>query len=224
MAALNKSNAKARIKSILGQFKKLTVSDSAGLDEMSEGKIYELYVLGRLLTELKTRGFTIRLVGSNIQFKSAPGLIKMSDPHFEVYASGSALPNFKIYTDIEFRTLGADLSGSNEKCSYHEVDIAVVEPAAIGRPAYKQIALAVECKAHANFTKGLVKQALGIRRELSLLTDNQPSVLSTYQTHGHESVPARPASEFWFVYIDPKGDEYKTCPSAFGVTFKHWQP
>lgn len=224
MATLDKAKAKARIKKVLAKYKSLTPSDEASLDVMNGGKVYELYVLSRLVAELRHRGFSLRLVGSDIRFKAAPGLISANDPHFEVFAPGTAGPVFKIFMDIEFRTLGAGQSGATSKCSYHEIDIVVVTPLATGRPAYTDIALGIECKAHENFTKGIVKQALGIRRELSLLAQPALSTLSAYQIGRHVRVPADPPSEFWLAYIDPKGSQYQTSPAVFGIQFKHWQP
>ena len=80
------------------------------------------------------------------------------------------------------------------------------------------------------FDKGIVKQVLGIRRELSYLSDSTVSNLEDFfgsVMHVWPSSPivrADPPSLYWVAYIDPKGDDYRTSPGAFSIEFKHWQP
>ena len=83
--------------------------------------------------------------------------------------------------------------------------------------------LAVECKSAANFRKSLVKEALGIRRELSLLKRNVNSRLTRLGGRRPVSVPADPASEFWLAYVDAVGKSYSQSPGVFGIDFKHLQ-
>ena len=80
--------------------------------------------------------------------------------------------------------------------------------------------LGVECKSQASFGKDIVKQALGIRRELSYLAPLQRSRLTRAGATA-VCVPADPASEFWLAYDDPKGDAYSASPAAFGIAFRH---
>ena len=47
-----------------------------------------------------------------------------------------------------------------------------------GYPTYKNIAFGVECKAVSNFAKSILKEVLGVRRELSLLDRETKSLLS----------------------------------------------
>ena len=76
----------------------------------------------------------------------------------------------------------------------------------------------------ANFGKNLVKEALGVRRELSILRDLRPSRLSQAQATPSVYVPAEPASEFWLAFTDPKGTNYTQSPAAFGIDFHHLEP
>lgn len=113
---------------------------------------------------------------------------------------------------------------AQDDSGYHELDIAVVRFGARGRPLFNEIALGVECKATAVFNKSVVREVLGIRRELSFLAGMQPSALSQPTGVMQVTVPANPASELWLAYTDPKGDNYSASPSTFGVRFELWRP
>jgi len=67
-------------------------------------------------------------------------------------------------------------------------------------PKHNEIALGIECKAHANFDKSIVKEVLGVRRELSLLTNKVPSILTQCGGSPLEEVRADPSSEYWLTY------------------------
>jgi hypothetical protein len=221
---MKKSVAQKAIKSAFKKYKGIRTSHLDVLKVLSSGKLYELYVLARVLDQLRHRGFRIRFVGTTIQFKSAPGKIDQTSPHFEVFAPGSTDPDFKVFTDIEFKTFGSRPTHNVGASSYHELDIAVVKADASGRPRYDQIALGVECKAFAKFRKSIVKEALGIRRELSILVDEQPSILSQFHGVQHEEVPAEPPSEYWLAHLDPAGSGYQASPWSFGIRFENWIP
>jgi hypothetical protein len=221
---MKKSVAQKAIKSLFKKYKGIRTSHLDVLKVLTTGKLYELYVLARVLEQLQHRGFRIRFVGKTIEFKSAPGKIDPTSPHFEVFAPGSLSPDFKIFTDIEFRTYGSRPTHNVGASGYHELDIAVVDADALDRPRYDQIALGVECKAFAKFRKSIVKEALGIRRELSLLRERQPSILSQFHGVQQEEVPAEPPSEYWLVHLDPVGAGYQASPLSFGIRFENWIP
>jgi hypothetical protein len=109
---------------------------------------------------------------------------------------------------------------SQIKACATKIDIVVLD-ILNGYPAYGNIALGVECKAAANFSKSILKEVLGVRRELSLLQARTQSSLSTLGGTPTLFVPAQPLSEYWLSYLDPAGNEYKESPQAFGVEFKH---
>jgi hypothetical protein len=221
---MNKSAAQKAIKSVFKKYSGIRTSHLSVLKALSSGKLYELYVLGRVLEELRHRGFKITFVGTTIQFKSAPGKIDPTSPHFEVFAPSSKVPDFKVFTDIEFKTFGSRPTHNVGASSYHEIDIAVVTADASDRPRYDQIALGVECKAFAKFRKSIVKEALGIRRELGLLVEKKASMLSLFPGVQQELVPADPPSEYWLAHLDPAGTAYQASPSSFGIRFENWIP
>lgn len=226
---LDQAEAKKAISTFFNTHKacmKATLAKSAG------GKIYELYCLARTLEWLRyTYGVSIRLEnGAMVNFKASPGNIDRSRSYFVVTKYGASL---ELHTDIQVQTLGAScVGGSVGKSGYHEIDLVLVDPSVLDgeMPRHSDVALGVECKSNAKFEKGIVKQVLGIRRELSLLCDPTRSELDRvfgpsrhlrgYSTH----VRAYPPSLYWLTYIDQSGDEYAGSPEFFSIEFKHWQP
>jgi hypothetical protein len=217
---MDKATAIAEIEAIFGSYTSVMPSDSAHLNALNNGKLYELYVLSELIQELDGRGFRIFFHGANLEFKGAAGMIKMADPHFRVRApSGN---DFWIFVDIEFLTLGSASVPVGDYSGFHELDIVVVS-ATPPHPKHDDIALAIECKCVATFEKKLIKEALGIRRELSFLRSPQPSTL-TLAGGASVMVAAKPPSEFWLAFIDPAGNQYQDSPGAFGIRLVHIEP
>jgi hypothetical protein len=98
-------------------------------------------------------------------------------------------------------------------------------PAVVGRPRYDEIALGVECKSHSVFVKSIVKETLGLRRELSRLSHKQVSTLAqAAPLKPPVQVRADPASEYWVAFFASNGQLYRDSPKAFGIKYKHWQP
>ncbi|MFT8326890.1 hypothetical protein [Gluconobacter oxydans] len=230
-----RANAIAEIQRIFAAYRAAQPTDAADLAALTNGKLYELFVLSDLLVDLASRGFTLVFVGSTappgsaatshstLKFKAAPGKIKPTDSHFEVRAPRSSTADFRIFVDIEFDTLGHSQSHVTDNSRRHELDI-IVTRATNGYPAHDEIALGVECKAVANFKKGIIKEALGVRRELSLLYGPVASMLTAAGGSPALSVPAYPQSEFRLVFIDPKGSNYAQSPGVFGIELKHLKP
>jgi hypothetical protein len=162
--------------------------------------------------------------------KASPGNIDRSRSYFVISKGHQHL---ELHTDIQVKTLGASLiKGWVGKSGYHEIDLVLIDPGVPDgdMPQHDQVVLGVECKSHAKFDKGIVKQVLGIRRELSFLSGPTESILEHFfgpvMHIGGDSpiVNANPASLYWVTYVDPKGDDYKISPSSFSIEFKHWQP
>lgn len=219
---MDKDEAIAKIEDLFSAYATLEAADSAHLHGLDKGKLYELYVLSELVHDLELRGCTMEFRGSNIVFKAAPGKIKSSDPHFVVTAPDGT--RSRLFVDIEFETLGANHrqpqgAGGPDLSSRHELDLVVVDTHS-AYPGFDEVLLGVECKSQASFGKDIVKEVLGIRRELSYLAPLQPSRLSKAGAWP-VCVPAEPASEFWLAYDDPKGDDYSASPAAFGIDFRH---
>ena len=142
------------------------LSSSAGA-----GKLYEAFILAKVAEKLVTQeGMSLTLVNSNnIALKSAPGRINRSYPRIDATRQGQTVA--ELWTDVEFLSLSywADrTSRPPARGDYHELDILMVQPGLSDRPRHDQIQLGVECKS-SGYGKKLLKEILGIRRELSLL-------------------------------------------------------
>jgi hypothetical protein len=218
---MNRANADTEIQRIFSAYRTLTTADKNLLRTLNDGKLYELYVLSRVVEELDGRGFTLTFSGTTLKFKWSPGRIRPGDPHFVVYAPTGATR--RLYVDIEFETLGSGKVPVCDKSLRHEIDIVVVDTIS-SYPQHNEVLLGVECKAVAKFSKSIVKEVLGVRRELSFFHRPQRSRLSSLATKGVVYVAADPPSEYWLAYVDVAGTGYRESPAAFGIDFKHWQP
>lgn len=224
---MNRAQATQQIQQIFANYNKLQPADSALLQQLNDGKLYELFVLSHVVENLVQRGYHLNFKPnaqhpSALQFKASPGALKSSDSHFEVTSPRG--DRYWLFVDIEFDTLGHAKNGAYDRSRRHEIDIVVCSIDA-GHPRHDQIALGVECKAWTNFTKGLVKEALGVRREMCFLDSPQPSTLSADPNLKLQvTVPADPPSEFWLAFIDQSGTNYSQSPAVYGIELKHLQP
>ena len=220
---MDKNKAIEKIEALFSVYKTLEQADTTHLQGLDKGKLYELYVLSELICDLKQRGCKLLFQGSSIVFKAAAGKIKAADPHFVVTAPDRSTS--RIFVDIEFDTMGTShpwfaSRARPDLSSRHELDLVVVNTRS-PYPSFEEVLLGVECKSQARFDKKVVKEALGIRRELSILVPAEPSRLSKAGASPVLKVPAKPASEFWLAYDDPKGNDYRASPKAFGIEFRH---
>ena len=225
---INRAQAIVDILTVFSAYKsRISASDRRLVRQLTNGKLYELYVLSEVVTGLVSRGCHLKFLGSSLAFKGSPGMLKASDPHFEVTTPNG--DDLWLFVDIEFETLGhfhshIHSSGAGHDDSRrHELDIILVGKNS-GYPTHQDIWLGVECKSTAKFTKKIIKEALGIRRELSFLASHQISKLSSGGAMSPIFVPADPASEFHLAFIDPKGLSYAISPSSFGITLRHLAP
>lgn len=217
---MNLSAAKTEID---GFFRAYGANARAQLLSRGRGKIYELYCLAKTIEFLKRYpAVSVRFVGNTVDFKSSPGRVDHAKSYFVISKNGL---DFELHTDVEVQTLSStDAAGVAGPSSYHEIDLVLVERAQDGqRPAHDQVVLGVECKSHANFKKEIVRQVLGVRRELSLLRP-APSKLQAFLLGWYREIRATPASEYWLAFTDPKGIRYGGGPAVFEIEFKHWCP
>lgn len=187
------------------------------------GKVYELYCLAKTVQFLKKfPPISISFMGDSVDFKASPGKVDRTKSFFIISKNGQDL---ELHVDIEVRTLSSTLPvGAADRSAYHEIDLVLVKDAQDGyRPAHDQIVLGIECKSHGSFHKWFLRQVLGVRRELSLLTPKRPSELGLFLGE-YRAVRAYPASECWLAFTDPMGMRYRHGPKAFGIKFKHRSP
>ncbi len=185
----------------------------------ASGKLYEAFVLGRVLQGLSDfEGFRFKFVnGPKLVLKSSPGPINRAYPSFEG-TDGSR--KIAIWTDVEFATFSYAQRGGGgtpRGGDMHELDIVVVGHDVEGYPAHHEVLWGVECK-HTRFQKSMARGALGVRRELSLLTDAEPTYFRTWP---EVRVPAQPPSVVSVYSTSPAVLNYLDAGRVFGIDFVH---
>jgi len=218
---MKKSAVKSKVTRALRKGIKGAKADIEGLvpKAFTAGKLYEAYVLALICQKLRNvEGCGLTLIGSTkVALKSSPGPINTSYPHIKVERNGQHFAN--IWTDVEFTSLSAVHSGKSPLTlgDYHEIDIAVVAPSASSRPHPNEVFLAVECK-NTGYQKSLLRETLGVRRELSMLQDPHPTAFTTWPS---AVVPAVPPSCIAVYSSDPAVLSYAGPGSFFGISFYH---
>lgn len=207
-------DAKEQIDQLINAYQTSVGSEDECPIDTTKGRMYELVVLSHLIDHLVKRGFRFKFVGKVLELKEKPSQIKSTDAYFEGTHRLTGR-KIRVYTDVEVRGLGSVMGGATDLSSYHEVDLVVVDPSVTGRPEPDDLYLGIECKSGA-FGKSIIKEVLGVKRELSLLTGIRISALSQIST-GAVTVPSRPAIEFWLAHFDPKGHQYRNGPAFFGI-------
>jgi hypothetical protein len=163
-------------------------------------------------------GFSLVLIGGKkVQLKSSPGPINRKYPRIELRRWGNCVA--ELWTDVEFLSLSYCRSGASvlTKGDYHELDIVITNAGVTGRPRFDEVWLGIECK-NTGYEKGLLKEILGIRRELSLLVEPE---LTKFQVWPQSSVPARPSSCLLVYSTDPNVRDYSSPGRTFGIDFVH---
>jgi len=206
-------------------FKNYLTSRSPELDpilnnlpnDIRSGKLYEAHVLALVAERLVLEeNCTLTLKnGSHVYLKSSPGPINRNFPYIEVHRDGVLLG--EMFTDVEFTTLSHYLSNNppQKSCYYHELDILLTKPNPNHRPYHHEILLGIECKNTA-FQKSLYRAALGVRRELSLLSD---STNTSFRQWPSTILPCNPASCFIVFGSDDKILNYTESGAVFGIQF-----
>lgn len=220
---MNKEAVKRQIENLLRRFalaSSLNAYSSVIPPSLTSGKLYEAHVLSLVIEQLTVReGYQVVLRNSMfLPLKSAPGPINRNYAYFELWRGTNLCA--EIWTDVEFLSLSCAERGnihSPDKGDYHELDIIVTESGLSGRPQHSQIWLGIECK-NTGYTKNLLKEILGIRRELSFLRDDQPTQFSYWP---RSTVPALPASCLMVYSTDEAVSGYSGPGQLFGIDFVH---
>lgn len=223
--AVTHAEAVARVNRILSSYRQAADSGHPLLRGRSgAGKMYEAWVLCEVLERLaRDERYTITLRGgTSAALKSSPGPINRDFPYFE--AVGHRRPTLEVWTDVEFLTLSHDARGaprSPARSDYHELDIVVVEANDVSRyPTHRQIRVGVECK-NTGYSKNLLREILGVRRELSLL---QPPCATGFVVWPRREVPADPPSCLMVYGTDPTIRLLRPPDDIFGIDFVYYPP
>lgn len=188
-----------------------------------QGKLYEAFVLAEICKQLVlTEKLSLILkVGKKLILKQKGGAIDKSYPYFELRKGLNVFG--LMFTDIEFLSMsyfsktGAPFPRYGD---YHELDIAIVVPFAKNRPSFEHIILAVECKFKL-IEKNTIREILGYRRELSLLT--ALPLPTKFDYWPVKKVMANPPSAQLFYCKDPAILRYEENCRFYGIELLHYE-
>ena len=188
---------------------------------VAAGKMYEAFVLAKVAEQLvKWEDMELTLSnGNKIALKSSPGPINRQFPRIDVKKTGTTVA--ELWTDVEFMSWSYWWQAKTQPLTrgeYHELDIVMVDPGVVRRPSPDRIWLGIECK-NTGYGKSLLREILGIRRELSLLLKaGAPTRLSRWP---RSHVTADPPSCLAVFCADSSVLEYSVPGETFGIDFFH---
>lgn len=184
---------------------------------LTSGKAYEAHILSVVCEKLRNEeGCNLVLRnGTKLVLKTSHGPINRQYPWIEVSRNGNVIG--EIFTDVEFLTLsyGTQSHSTPSPGHFHELDIVLTKEGLTGRPKHSDILIAVECK-NTGYTKGLLKEILGIRRELSLLQDDAKTIFNNWP---RRHVPANPCSCLLVYTTSNQVANYSSPGETFGIDF-----
>lgn len=114
-----------------------------------------------------------------------------------------------------------------ENSFLHEIDICVIEKHnRYKHPLFNMILLGIECKNHSRIDKRIIREALGVRRELSFYCPmgKRWNIDRIFGHKGSATVNAYPSSLYWLACPDCRILNYTKSPEVFGVTMQCWKP
>lgn len=209
-----------KVNSIFEKYDSATEQSALVGEEWKAGKVYEAWVLAVLLEKLQEEeGFEVQLVGgTKVHLKSSPGPINPKYPFFRLTHPGGL--SYDMWTDVEFATMSYAWSGNSgtpQRTHRHELDLLVVTGGVMGYPSHADVIIGVECK-NTGFSKGMARAALGVRRELSLLSSAEPT---SFVSWPRSSVPASPPSVLLVCSTDSTITDFNSAGTLYGVDFCH---
>lgn len=208
--------------------KKITTSKTLLSGKLLTGKIYEAFVLLYIIKKivLLEKKFVVLFNNDDdLTLQSGPGDIHRSRPHFRIYASqehyrmSESSQELELWTNVEFMTYSFKLSKRPDisQGDYHELDIAILNPNVSGKPSHTDIRIGVECK-NTLFKKEHLRQLLGIRRELSMLSKPTATAFLTWPV---TEVNADPPSVLMAFGTDSKILNYRSPGKIFSIQLNH---
>jgi hypothetical protein len=155
-------------------------SSNADLMQWAGGKLFELYAFVKLLKEFEVAGGyalkakNLTKSGSYV-FNGGPGRLDPSNSHIAIVKLGVEVAT--IWQNVEFTGIGYTPGAKEREGDYHEADVLVLNGRSpLGkkqRPNADQLLLVMECKFTAEMPKVFLRNMLGLRRVMSLLTQSK---------------------------------------------------
>ena len=206
-----------------------------------ENKVYEVFCVYKLLEWMKERyNSTIYYHGGkNMVIQHNGGKIdKTKYAYFEI-TDGHGAIKLEVHMNVYFKTLGSHLISNNEMrlekikdvdrdfpSTYHELDIIVIENGENDTaPRHDEIILGIECKHHSIVHKRVIREILGVRRELSFFcSSGTPSKLDCILNHEDpDMIRAYPSSILWLAHRNDRILYYESSPEIFGIEMTNWK-
>ncbi len=191
--------------------------------EEKGGKLYEAYSLAILCRNLKEKeGFRLVLSkGHKLYLKRGTGPINRNYPCIQAYKNDELVA--EIWTDVCFlsqsylRTSSFLRSAQPQYGDYHELDILMVDPGLESYPTPDQIWLGVECK-NTGMKKGILKEILGVRRELSFISEECETKFSKWP---QSKARSNPPSCLLLFSSDSSVKNYSCSGRFYDIKFIH---
>jgi hypothetical protein len=193
------------------------------LTAMSEDKLFEVYALTNLLRVYKrlTKGKVVHVPPKGGKMTDVVVALNPASANAKKFSHFDLLDQndnavAEAWVSLETTTLSWHLSkkkGKLPEAARHELDVAVVDPGTGLYPSFEQVQVAVTCKNVAKATKEQVREALGLRRETSLLCASSPSRAPWLVN----AVPAAPASPLLLISSNPGVKKYREPVNQLGV-------
>ncbi len=193
-------------------------------DNEKAGKLYEAFALALVCDSLRHEE-GLRLVisaGEKVYLKRGTGPINRMYPYIEVYR-GDALVA-EIWTDVCFLAQSYLMAGGRGPGSrtpkygdFHELDIVMVDAGTNGYPLPEQIWLGAECK-NTGMQKGILKEVLGVRRELSLLHERSET---KFRHWPQATARSNPPCCLLLYSSDEAVENYARAGSFYDIQFVH---
>lgn len=196
-------------------------------NSMIYDKAYEISSMLEMMSRMRqhTAGLRYSLsAGSQLVFRANGGAIQRGTwPFIEVSYGVSAIA--EIWVNIECRALSAwrqqrAIHGRTYG-NAHELDIVVVRPCTSGFPDPNAIFLGVEAK-HRPFNKALLKELLGVRREMCFAQHKRPSANRFAWWAPRQLIPASPASGLIAFCSNSNVARYADPAEYWGIEMIHY--
>lgn len=177
------AEVRSALRGAFGQVVNAYSNGTTGRTELAKfqaGKLFEVYALANVLEAIKAIQPHCQLVPQNapkgrFRIQGSPGhanpkssYILLKDQH------GNAVAN--IWNSVEFSGMSAIVTSSSSKQgSYHEADILIeaipgrATSSSPYRPVANDLVAVFECKFVQQLSKNILRNQLGLRREMSLL-------------------------------------------------------
>jgi hypothetical protein len=191
-----------------------------------QDKAYELNALIAVMEKLKAMRPTLTFTlvhGTSLVFRAKGGSIdRTSWPYIRIDDRDRTVG--ELWVDIECVAISADPATKLQpgplygKC--HELDIVLVVPNTNGRPLPSETLLGIEAK-HRPFNKALLKELLGVRREMTMRGPLNAHPAPWRFVWWTARLPAHPPSGLVAFCSSDTIDKYTDPADYWGIHMEH---